>query len=181
MKPLPRTVDGSMEGHFSTPTFYKFPSLCPDLGRWRCTRRPSLRWGASRPFCCSWTPTKIKPDDYPQLDEGVRQLVDSRWTWRLPWVPTTLESQEVNLGVAPGDVSVQSCRGWSPVQLLVRTRLGEVIQSAPDRVQMPAEDRRFDIHQNLTLSVIVFSLSILISLLFIWSQAKWYKSQSFCM
>ena len=84
--------------------------------------------------------------------------------------------QEVTFGVDPRDVKIQSCQGWSPVQLLVRTRQGEVIQSAPDRVQMPAEDRRFDIHQNLTLSVIVFSLSILISLLFIWSQAKWYKS-----
>merc|ERR1719418_69478 len=58
LKPLPCTVDGSMEGLFSTPTFYKFQSLYPDLGRWRCTRRPSLRGGASRPFCCSWTPNQ---------------------------------------------------------------------------------------------------------------------------
>ena len=102
----------------------------------------------------------------PQLDEGVRQLVDHWWTWRLPWAPTTLESpsdlwcleqQEVNLGVATSDVGVQSCQGWSPVQLLVRTRPGEVIQSAPDWVQMSAEDRRFDRHhQNLTFVRLYF-------------------------
>ena len=113
-------------------------------------------------------PTNMKPDDNPQLDEGVRRLADPWWTWRLPWAPTTPESpsdlwclvqQEVNLGVASKDVSVQSCRGWSPVQLLVRTRPRRSHQECP-WLSSDASRKHDKHHQNLTLSVIVFSLSI---------------------
>ena len=61
----------------------------------------------------------------------------------------------------PSDVKIQDCRGWSPVQLLGMTRLGDVIGWPLIGVQMSAGGGRLNTNQNLQFNFVslLFSLS----------------------
>ena len=57
----------------------------------------------------------------------------------------------------PSDVKIQDCRGWSPVQLLGITRLGDVIGWPLIGVQMSAGGGRLNTQQNLQFNFVSFT------------------------
>ena len=144
---------------------YKFPSLYPDLGRWRCTRRPSLRWGASRPFCCSWTPNQDQAWWQPSVGwrceaaggplTDLETTLSTHHTRESQW-PVVPRAARGQLGSGP---QRSQCPELSRMEPCPASGENQTRRSHPECPwSSPDASRRFDKTSkfNLTLSVVYF-------------------------